>query len=227
MGTRRGQGRAGGHPAAGMPCGMGIHRCWVFCTAALGLEERGAMQGSLVCTAVCSSHTHTHTHAHADTHTRAGVSARCWVRGVPRLTPNPVSQHPSGTLPASGPGRLLARVGIWELRHLRHSELFHHASMYWVWGTPRDQRPVPQEGFGVPEQDRRGGGRGRDVLGAGSTSGWVACTPGGFRVLEPDGGGGWERVPEEEEAGWGSWCPGAGYWHGYAGVARLGEGTHT
>lgn len=34
-------------------------------------------------------------------------------------------------------------------------------------------------------------------------------------------------MPEEEEAGWGCRCPGAGYWHGYAGVARLGEDTHT
>lgn len=78
------------------------------------------------------------------------------------------------------------------------------------------------------EQDgRRGGGGGSDVLGAGSTS--VVCTQGVFGVLEPDGrgGGGWERVlEEEEEAGWGSRCSGAGYWHGYAGVAGLGEDTH-
>lgn len=49
-------------------------------------------------------------------------------------------------------------------------------------------------------------------------------------MLEPDGrgGGDWERVlEEEEEAGWGCWCPGAGSWHGYAGVARLGEDRYT
>lgn len=63
------------------------------------------------------------------------------------------------------------------------------------------------------------------MLGAGSTSGWAACTPGGFRAR-------WKRrrlervLEEEEEVGWGSQCPGAGCWHGYAGVARLGEDTH-
>lgn len=78
-------GEGWGHPAAGMPSGMGIHRCRVICTVILGLDGREGMQGmqdmqgmqgyTCVLSCVQLTHTHTHTRAHTDTHTRAGVSA--------------------------------------------------------------------------------------------------------------------------------------------------------
>lgn len=56
-------GEGWGHPAAGMPCGMGARSSWVP-----RLEGTGGVQGhSCVLRRVQLSHTHTH--AHADTHT--------------------------------------------------------------------------------------------------------------------------------------------------------------
>lgn len=132
-GTQRGQGRAGGHPAAGMPCGMGMHKV-------LGLlhgtrwgargEGAGTCRARLCACSSVSSRvpcTHTHTHSH-----RLGslCSPGCGVcTHRPPAQSFPVSQHPSGAPTTLRPGVLVAG---WASRHPSVQATQHCSTVLWL-----------------------------------------------------------------------------------------------
>lgn len=170
-----------------------------------------ACRDTLECSVVCSSHTL----MHMLTHTPGLEYLHTTVRGVHRLTPYQISQHPSGTLPVSGPSTLLTLLTEWASGN---PEQFHHVSMSWVWGSPQDQKSVPHDSFGVPEQDRRQvGGEEEEAMS------WVQGAPRGGKPAPQEGSVCWSRMEEEEEAGKG--CRRRRRLGGAAGVPEPDTGT--
>ena len=125
-----------------------------------------------------------HTCTRAHTHARAGVSVQPLVHGVHPPTPSPVPPclpAPFWGAHSSKARSACSRVGIRGPRCPSHPALFHCPvgfieDVLGV-GTTSGLEACALGGLSVPEQDGKGGGRGRE------------------RVLE-----------KEEEAGWGCPC---------------------
>lgn len=105
-----------------------------------GWRGEGAYRDTYLCAQSCAALSHTHTHTPGLTPCHHMLTQTPGLGSLPLLDEGcaQTDPQPFWDAPCLRAKHAFSRVGIREPRYLRHSELFHHSSMSWVWKAPQD-----------------------------------------------------------------------------------------